>query len=185
MGKFRDQIIHMAGGTSHIKEKNGKRILYEKDYFSGIRLSDVPVSLQRKQCELVEFHCMLVRTELFDQIGPLDENLLSVREHDDLCLVVRENGGSVYLEPNAVVSYVHPPPISLSDFSYFTLRWSEKWIKASLQHFHQKWNLDMDENHPHYDYLWKRRYLFYRQFTKPFRPLKNLVRRVLGKRGAA
>ena len=185
MGEPKEQIIHMAGGVSHIKQENGKRMLYEKDYFPGMRLSDVPVPLQRKQCELVEFHCMLVRTEVFDQIGPLDENLLSVREHDDLCLVIREKGGSVYLEPNSVVSYVHPPPLALSDFSYFTLRWSEKWIKASLQHFHKKWNLDMDENHPHYSYLWNRRHLFFRQFTKPFRPLKNLVRRVLGERRAA
>jgi GT2 family glycosyltransferase len=178
MGEPKDQIIHMAGGLSHIIEQNGKRILYEEDWFPGIRLSDVPVPLKRKQCELVEFHCMLVRTEVFERIGLLDQNLLSVREHDDLCLVVRQQGGSVYLDPNAVVTYVYPPPLSLSDFSYFTLRWSETWIKATLQHFHKKWSLDMDENHPHYNYLWNRRYLFFRQFTKP---LKNLIRRSLGR----
>ncbi len=180
MGEIEDQIIHMAGGLSHIREENGKRILYEEDYFPGMRLSDLPVPLHRKECELVEFHCMLVRRELFDQIGPLDENLLSVREHDDLCLAVRKKGGSVYMEPNAVVSYVYPPPLALSDFSYFTLRWSEKWVKASLEHFHKKWNLDMDITHPHYNYLWTRRHLYFRQFTRPLRPLRNLIRRALG-----
>ncbi len=181
MGEPKDQIIHMAGGVSHIKEENGKRILHEEDFFRGMRLSDVPVPLERKQCELVEFHCMLVRTEAFERLGSLDEKLMCIREFDDLCLTVRESGGLIYMEPNAVVTYVLPPPIALSDFSYYMLRWSEGWIKSSLARFHEKWNLDMDENHPHYNYLWNRRYLFYRQYTKPFRPLKNLIRQILGR----
>lgn len=43
--------------------------------------------------DFVEFHCVLVRTAAFDSIGPLDEGLLSSREHLDLCLQVRANGG--------------------------------------------------------------------------------------------
>lgn len=181
MGEPDDRIIHMAGGISHIREERGKRVLYEKDHFGGMRLTEVPVPLQRQQSELVEFHCMMARAEVFERLGPLDEKLFSVREHEDLCLVVQKAGGSIYMEPDAVVTYVPPPPIALSDFSYYMLRWSKEWSEASLKRFHSKWNLDMDENHPHYNYLWNRRYLFYRQYTKPFRPLKNLLRQILGK----
>jgi hypothetical protein len=181
MGEPERQIIHMAGGLSHIKEEQGKRILYEKDHFAGMRLTDAPVPLCRQPCELVEFHCMLVRAEVFERLGSLDEKLLSVREQDDFCLAAREVGGSIYLEPHAVVTYLPPPPLALSDFCFYRLRWSEAWIKASLAHFHKKWNLDMDENHPHYNYLWSRRYLFFRQFTKPLRPFKTLAQRAVNK----
>jgi len=181
MEERKDRRIHMAGGISHIREEQGRRILYEQDHLAGMRLTDALASLRRGQCELVEFHCMLVRAEVFERLGPLDEQLLCIREHDDLCLAVQEAGGSIYLEPNAVATYVLPPPVTLSDFSYYRLRWSEPWITASLRHFHQKWDLDMDEHHSHYNYLWNRRHLFYWQYTKPFRPLKKLIRRGLGK----
>ena len=185
MGDPERQIIHMAGGILHIREEYGKRILYEKDYFAGKHITEVPIPLEREPREVVEFHCMLVRKEVFERLGLLDEKLLSVREHEDLCLAVQEAGGSIYLEPNAVVTYVHPPPLALSDLSYFMLRWSKTWIEASLQRFHTKWNLDMDKDHPHYNYLWNRRCLFFRQFTMPFRPLRKLVKRILSKRHEA
>jgi GT2 family glycosyltransferase len=87
---------------------------------------------------------MLVRTEVFKRFGILDEELLSLREHHDLCLTIQEAGGSIYFEPNAVVSYVAPKSITWSDLPYFMLRWSETWNLASIQHFYEKWNLDMD-----------------------------------------
>jgi len=185
MGEPERQIIHMAGGISHIRGEEGKRILWEKDHFSGMRLADVPISLQRGPCELVEFHCMLARTDVFDRLGPLDEELLSVREHDDLCLAVREAGGSIYVEPTAIVTYLPPPPLAWSDLSYYTLRWSEIWIEASLKHFHDKWNLDMDMDDPHYAWLRDRRYLFLGGLSESFRSLRGFIRTVLGERRMA
>lgn len=184
MGKPEQQIIHMAGGISRIKNVDGKRVLYEKDHFPGMRVRDIPTPLKREPCDLVEFHCMLVRTKVFERLGPMDEKLLSTREHDDFCLVVRHAGGSIFIEPKAVVTYVPPPPLSISDLPFFNLRWSESWIEASLKHFHDKWDLDMDKNHTHYNYLWNRRYLFFWQFIKPLGVFYILFKLFLGKRNA-
>ncbi|MBA3294528.1 MAG: hypothetical protein H0T40_12575 [Geodermatophilaceae bacterium] len=62
----------------------------------------------------------------------LDQLLLSTREHLDLCLQIVEAGGSVWLEPASVVTYVTPPPVVRPDSPYFLLRWSESWNVASL-----------------------------------------------------
>jgi len=142
-GRPGSQSIHMAGGIAHIEEKNGKRVLHERHHLAGhVRAAE---QLLTRPCELVEFHCVLVRTGVFEQLGPLDENLLSALEHVDLCLAVRERGGSVYFEPKSVITYVPPPPLSLSDYPYFMLRWSDAWNEATVQHFRAKWRLEADD----------------------------------------
>lgn len=178
------EVIHMAGGTLQIREEQGRRILHEQDRFPGMSLTDVPESLRRTPSELVEFHCMLLRTEVFERLGPLDEKLLAIREHDDLCLAVRKAGGAIYLEPDATVTYLPPPPISMSDRKYYMLRWSKPWIEASLQHFHRKWDLDVDSLHCHYAWLWRRRYLFFRQYTRRLRPWRDWIASMLGRHPA-
>ncbi len=171
IGELEDQVIHMAGGSVEIKEESGKRVLYEKHRFSGKRLGNLPTTLRREACDVVEFHCMLVRTDVFKRIGPFDEGLLNTREHVDFCLAVREAGGSIYIEPDAVVTYVPPPPLAWSDFPYFMLRWSEAWSLASLHHFNEKWDLEIDRRH----IVWLRGHR--RVFL---RPLRTVTGRVFG-----
>ena len=141
IGEVERQTIHMAGGKIWITEEHDGRFFYDDHYLFDVRLADVQVPLRRQQWDYVEFHCMLVRTEVFDRLGPLDEKLLSLYEHIDLCLGVRNAGGSVYLEPRAVMSYIPPPPCEWWDLSYFMLRWSEAWNLASVRHFCDKWAL--------------------------------------------
>jgi len=141
IGEFEHQIVHMAGGVVHTKEQEGKRILYEEQYHYNTPLADVRVPLRRQTCGHLEFHCMLVRTDVFERLGPLDEGLLSVHEHIDFCLTVRNAGGSVYLEPKAVTTYVPPPPCKWWDLPFFMLRWSEDWNLATARHFNEKWGV--------------------------------------------
>ena len=136
------QVIHMAGGEARICEAEGRRSLYEKHRFWNERVSDVRPQMRRESCELVEFHCLLARTEVLRRLGPLDEALLSTREHVDLCFTVSQAGGTVWFEPNAVVTYVVAPSFAWSDIPYYLLRWSDTWGQATLRHFEQKWNLD-------------------------------------------
>lgn len=141
IGEIENQIIHMAGGTVHIKEHQGRRVLYDEQYLFETPITKVQKPLRRQEWNYVEFHCMLVKTDVLERIGPLDENLLSVQEHIDLCLNVRKAGGPVYLEPKAVTSYVLPPPFEWSDLPYFLLRWSEEWNLATVRHFNRKWEV--------------------------------------------
>lgn len=156
IGKNLHQTIHLAGGEARILEeetaKGIKRKVHEKHYFVNRPVAEVRDQLHRQQCEFAEFHCMLVRREIFDRIGLLDERLLSTREHIDFCMTVANAGGTVFCEPASVVTYVPDLPFNLADVSFFLLRWSDAWETSSLEYFSQKWNL------PTKDRYFKKRY---------------------------
>ncbi|NWF60804.1 MAG: glycosyltransferase [Fischerella sp.] len=141
--------VHCAGGESGVKvETKGettRRRMIEKIYKQGRKVADVRPQLQRQKTGLAEFHCMMVRTEIFDQVGLLDEALLNTKEHVDLCILVVEAGGTVYLEPESLVTYVPGPPLEWTDLHFYMLRWSDAWELASLKRLRDKWNLTEDE----------------------------------------
>jgi GT2 family glycosyltransferase len=141
VGKPELETVHMAGGIARIETHGGRRVLREEHRWAGRRLSEVRPELRREPTELVEFHCMLVRADVFERVGPLDARLLCSAEHIDLCLAVRQAGGAVYFEPGAAVTYVPPPPLLWSDAAYFATRWSEAWNRATRRRFQKKWAL--------------------------------------------
>ena len=100
--------------------------------------------LTRQETQLAEFHCVLVRTDIFETIGFLDEGLLNTKEHLDFCMTVTQLGHSVYFEPNAIVTYVPGPPLQWGDLAFYALRWSDAWTLSSLHHMRKKWNLAED-----------------------------------------
>jgi hypothetical protein len=141
IGEIEQKLIHMAGGTLHFKEKDGHRIVYDEHRLADVRLDALPAPLQRSECDFVEFHCMLGRTAFLKQLGALDEGLLSLHEHIDVGWAARTAGGTVFVEPAAVATYVPPPPLEWSDLPYFMLRWSDDWSNASVEHFRKKWGV--------------------------------------------
>ncbi|WP_448601572.1 glycosyltransferase family 2 protein [Thermoleptolyngbya sp.] len=151
------QTIHCAGGeymaaddlerflrsSSPAGEPGGWK-LYEKTYYQNRSVKDVQALLYRQPTGFVEFHAMLVQMDFFRQYGPLDEGFCCTKEYLDFALRVMRAGGSIYLEPASVVTFLtHPPAPRLRwvDLPYFSLRWSDAWEKYSLQHFQKKWNL--------------------------------------------
>jgi GT2 family glycosyltransferase len=167
--------IHMAGGTVRIEEENGRRVLHEHHRYARQERDDIGVRFAREQVELVEFHCMLVRMDVFRAFGPLDEQLLSTLEHVDLCLTVLGAGGTVFFEPAAEVTHLMPPPFAFSDYPYFMLRWSDAWNRASIKHFQRKWALEDDDPSLRQLGEWLGRH---RQ--RYFKPAWNVVYPVLG-----
>ncbi len=172
IGKNIGEKIHLAGGEARIEEKTTKkgktkRKVHEVHYFVNRKVADVKEELHRKKCEFAEFHCMLVHTKIFEQIGLLDQGFLSTREHIDFCMTVNHAGGSIYCEPTSVVTYVPDLKWEIPELSFFMLRWSNAWEIASLEHFAEKWNL------PTKDKYFEKRYnrMGYRRhngFLKPF-----------------
>jgi GT2 family glycosyltransferase len=149
-GRLEDETIHMAGGEVLIMETtdgNGakRRSVKERMYLPQRKAGEVREELKRRRCGLAEFHCVMVRREVFSKIGRLDERMLSTREHLDFCLGVKEAGGSIWVEPDSVVSYMGVPPLSLRDVPFYMLRWSDEWERQSLRHFQQKWRLEQDD----------------------------------------
>jgi GT2 family glycosyltransferase len=138
-------IVHFAGGESHIvTDVKGRRHLREKMYKQGKRVAAVREQLVRQQTELAEFHCVLIRTQIFEQIGPLDEAMMNTKEHLDFCMMVAQAGGTVYFEPACVVTYVPGPPLEWTDIPFYMLRWSDAWQLASLRRLQNKWDLAED-----------------------------------------
>ncbi len=133
--------IHMAGGKAHFYQHEGRRYFRESHTLCGKSTVDVLPSLQQSQVELLEFHTMLVRTDIFERFGKLDEEFLSVHEHVDLCLSLRTAGLGVYMEPASVVTYVGPQPLEEDDMSYFKLRWCDAWNRLSMNRFREKWGV--------------------------------------------
>ncbi len=172
IGKNVGEIIHLAGGEARIVEKQNhkgklKRKIHEVHYFVNRKVVEVKEQLQRQKCEFAEFHCMLVRTQIFEKIGLLDERLLSTREHIDFCMTVNNAGGSIYCEPTSVVTYVTGLKWEISELSFFLLRWSNAWEIASLEHFAKKWNLATKDKY--FEKRYKRMgYRRHQGFLKPF-----------------
>lgn len=142
------EIVHFAGGESHIwldtTNNQSRNRLREKMYKQGKQVAQVRNSLQRTTTELAEFHCVLVRTEIFQRIGLLDEGMCNTKEHLDFCMLVTQAGGSIYFEPASIVTYVPGPPLEWTDLHYYMLRWSDAWTLNSLNRFRDKWNLAED-----------------------------------------
>ncbi|MUL38119.1 glycosyltransferase family 2 protein [Gloeocapsopsis dulcis] len=143
------EVVHCAGGESgvRVETKDGdvRRRMIEKIYLQGRKVADVRPKLQRSETGLAEFHCMMVRTNIFTQVGMLDEKLLNTKEHVDFCILVNEAGGSVYLEPDSLVTYVPSSTLTWSDMTFYMLRWSDAWELASLYRLRDKWNLTEDD----------------------------------------
>lgn len=167
IGNPAHQVIHNAGGKSYIKTevKNGqtRRRIKQSAYLTGRAIADVSDQLHRTPCDYVEFHCMLVRKDIFAKTGLLDEGMLATREHIDFCFMVTQAGGSIYSERNAIVTtdtlglasnkaglmawfgQLKLPDFKWSDLPYFMVRWSDAWDRASLDHLRQKWDLAEDK----------------------------------------
>ncbi|MEO1132765.1 MAG: glycosyltransferase [Cyanobacteria bacterium J06639_1] len=149
VGKPLHQTILLAGGEARISIRvRGRQIsrhLFEQRYFARAQVADVRDRLQRRRVEYTKLHCLLVKRELFDRVGAMDERLLSAREHVDFSLRTTRSGAAMYVEPSAVVTYVPPEQIAPSDLAYFSLRWSDEWERASSTHFQQKWQLHEDD----------------------------------------
>ena len=71
---------------------------------------------------------------------------------------VIQAGGTVYFEPDSVVTYVSAP-LEWSDLHFYMLRWSNAWELASLSRLREKWQLAEDEYFQHkYKILgWRRK----------------------------
>jgi GT2 family glycosyltransferase len=167
------EVVHNGGGETHIeiRTENGKagRYAVQKSYLEGKRVSKIPDQITRVQCEFVEFHTALVRKSFFDDHGPLDEGLLSTREHIDLCLSAAKVGGTVYCERQSIVTYMTGAEFDWHDYTYFGLRWSDAWDLASFEHFRKKWDIEED-------WYFERRYnrLGRRRYRALMRPIISL-----------
>jgi GT2 family glycosyltransferase len=154
------ETIHHAGGEytdpdrldAFFAADASERDFHETMYGHNDKVADWQAEgrLRRRETQFCEFHVVLARRAAFDRIGPLDEAMLSTKEHLDFSMSVRAAGGTVWFEPASVVTYVFPNrhrPLEPADWPFFALRWSDDYGRRSLEHFLAKWNLNPPEGY--------------------------------------
>lgn len=141
LGEFEQRIVHLAGGEMSWETRDGQRWLNESHRHFNTPQVQISTPFRREPCGYAEFHCMLVRKSVLDKIGLLDEALLNVAEHIDLCLRTTEAGHAVWFDPAAKITFLTPRPAALSDLAYTRLRWSREWTERSCEHFARQWKL--------------------------------------------
>jgi len=121
----------------------------------------------------------MVRTKIFEKIGPFDEKIFSTKENLDFCMSIAKAGGTIYFEPNSVITYKATYPMDWSDIPFYMLRWNDAWILASLHHLRDKWNLteDLYFQKRYRNKEWRRKMFVIRPFFRHFPTwkLRNLL----------
>jgi len=166
--------VHMAGASGGIVEQNGVRDCKYAHLHLDCPVDELVPSLRRAETDLFEFHCVLLRRSALDLLGPLDEQL-SALEQEDLALSIRAAGGTIYLEPEAQVTYALGDKIDRADAAYVRLRWSADWNRRSIDHFRTKWILKPGWGEDTVDWCNEHR----RQLLSASRTPSVLVRRAL------
>ena len=137
--------IHMAGGKLFESPAEGGRVLDEAHHLINADPRMVASQLVRQPCDFVEFHCMLIRTDLLGDGSLLDPAIRCVHEHIDVALEAGRRGYPVYFEPASRVHYMAFSDYMLEDLDFFRGRWSPAEGEASLDAFSRKWNVVNDD----------------------------------------
>lgn len=149
--------IHMAGGDLTEEREAGGIVLKERPRHLDSTIGDVV--LAREECAFVEFHCMLMRREVFRAKDAFDDRIACVHEHIHASLVAREMGYKTFLEPTSQVTYLVSAPYAFSDLPVFRRRWSPDACDSSIRAFCERWSVIDDERSfgPVRDYVTRHR----------------------------
>lgn len=136
--------VHMMGGVARDADDDGNPAFIEGHFAAHEPVTDEMRNRAAFETELIEFHCALVDTRVFAEVGRLDPDLMSLGEHSDLCIQARRKGFKVYIEPKSVVTYQIPSRLEALDKAHFLRRWSESWNSRSAARIAEKYGLPQD-----------------------------------------
>jgi len=80
------------------------RVFPDKPFFNGYLLSHLDED-QTHPVDGVSGSCMLIRREVIEEIGYLDERFFAYQEDADYCLMARQAGWQVYYYPKAQITH--------------------------------------------------------------------------------
>lgn len=151
-----DIEVHVAGiQTKTRTKKSGRQWFQQKQLLYAQKLRDVEHTLERTAVDSVEFHCILIRRDILNQIE-LDELFDSLASHTDLCNQVHDLGWPIFIEPSARVIFLNPRQINgfePTDVPFYRFKWSEPYVKAVFKRCVRKWYLASDD--PSFWAIWK------------------------------
>lgn len=140
-------MIHHAGGWIVTKDRDAGLTVTERHRLMNRLWPDVADTLEDQapvENHVCEFHCMMVRRDFLDQIGGLDERLVT-REQQDFALQARAANGRVVFAKDAHVTYMARAPFTrLDDLHYGLFRWSDANVARSLDAFEDSWSVNAE-----------------------------------------
>lgn len=100
--------------------------------FLGVSES-LPAVNVRRELQAVTAACMLVRKEIFEEIGGFDEGFVNGFEDADLCLKVREMGKKVIYQPRSCVYHLESQTVGRkthddANIKRFLALWEHQWV---------------------------------------------------------
>ena len=141
----RGAVVHGLGADVTVTGAPGAAVLREHQFSIGRLWRDVVDDLEPVARVQAEPHAVVIRREVLDRIGGLDEGLLGWFDHTDLGLHHRRLGLSAWFAPDVTCLYLPPPPVAWRDVPTFALRWGRDWFDRSLTHLCDTWGLDRDD----------------------------------------
>lgn len=109
------ELVHMAGGQLEIQGEAPARVMGEWHRHINRHVADIQPPLQRSVCDFAEYHCLLMRREVFQDPEIFDPVIVCVHEHIHASLRARELGYATWLEPATRVLYAARQPWLLDE----------------------------------------------------------------------
>jgi GT2 family glycosyltransferase len=138
-------VVHLAGAENHFSGERPLRRHHMEFFHENEDPEEVRRAVGRTPTEQAEGHLLFARTSALEAVGPLDEGLLSFHEHLDVCLRIMDQGGTIWLEPEVLATFLKSTHLTLADRRSILLRWSHQWNRATLERFCTEWGVDRNE----------------------------------------
>lgn len=168
-------IIHHAGGILQARRIDGRTQLSEAHRLMDVPLADARGATPEIHNHVCEFHCMMARRSLLEEMGGLDERLIT-REQMDFAMRALVMGANVTFAQGAVVTYMARDAFGPIDLRYHLFRWSDRFVVESMDAFEATWGVSLDRDDTRYAWTAKHRM----RATETTYPR---LRRILGKEG--
>ena len=139
-----DLSIHHAGGILKVEENEHGKTMYRRHGFEHTRYLEMKDELKRQETGCTEFHVVLARKAMIDDIGPFDPNLVGFTDEIDMALAARAKGWKIFYEPDSVIAYAVGKRLTWRDRPYFCVRWSHGRVMRAERYFYDKWGLTHD-----------------------------------------
>jgi len=138
--------VHHAGGVVKAERTGSGGIkLSEAHRLMDVPLADARDSLPEASNHVCEFHCMLARRSLLDEMGGLDERLVT-REQLDFAMRALVLDARVTFAEDSIVTYMARDAFDATDLRYHLFRWSDPFVVESLDAFEGTWGVELDRD---------------------------------------
>jgi glycosyltransferase involved in cell wall biosynthesis len=148
-------IVHHAGGILRASRANGNVEISEAHRLMDVPMADV-ASFPEARNNVCEFHCMMARRSLLEDMGGLDERLIT-REQVDFALRALVLEAKVTFAERAIVTYMARDAFDSIDLRYHLFRWSDRFVVESMDAFEATWGLSLDRDETRYAWTAKHR----------------------------